>query len=150
MAPVQRRSETPHPHVDVVRADKLARWMDDRFLDPLIGLVLPGVGDLASAGIGLYIVAVAVRRRLPAIVIARMLLNLGVDAIIGVVPFAGDLFDLVWKANKKNVALLKARHTGTSTARDWLVVAGAACLLVVALSIPVLVLRWAFTHGLHG
>jgi hypothetical protein len=147
MGLVRQPPDPPHPHV--ARAEKLARWMDDRFLDPLIGLVLPGVGDLASAGVGLYIVAVAVQIGLPAIVIARMLLNLGLDALVGVVPLLGDAFDLVFKANRKNVALLKARHTGGSTARDWLVVAGAAGLLVAALALPIVVIRWAFTHSLH-
>src|SRR3954471_5133709 len=96
----------PDEDVEVVRADTLARWLDDRFLDPLIGLFLPGVGDLATSGAGLYVVWVAVKKRLPLIVIARMLLNLAVDALVGAIPVAGDLFDFAWKANKKNAALL--------------------------------------------
>jgi hypothetical protein len=135
---------------EVARAETLARWLDDRYLDPVIGFFLPGVGDLATSGVGLYVVAVAVKKRLPAVVIARMLLNLALDAIVGAIPFAGDLFDFLWKANRKNVTLLTARHAERrSTAGDWLVVAGAAALLVVGLAMPVMLLVWAY-HRMFG
>jgi hypothetical protein len=127
------------PDPTVEHAETLARWLDDRFLDPLIGLVLPGVGDLAMSLVGVWVVALAARRRVPLVVLARMLLNLGIDALVGVVPVAGDLFDFAWKANKKNAALLRAHvdQPGRSTARDWLFVGGAAALLVLALALPV-------------
>jgi hypothetical protein len=129
---------------DVARAATLARWLDLGLVDPIIGLILPGAGDLIGSGAGLYTVAVAVRRKLPAVVVARMLLNLGVDAGLGSIPLLGDLFDLVHKANLKNVALLR-QHAGggRSTARDWAIVAGAALLFVAALAVPVVLLVWA-------
>src|SRR5690348_16002469 len=79
---------------DIRAAETLARWLDDRFLDPLLGLVLPGVGDVVGSALGLYVVGVALRRRLPLVTVARMLMNLGVDALVGAVPLAGDLFDI--------------------------------------------------------
>src|ERR1051325_652965 len=105
---------------DLIAAEKLARWLDSRGLDPILGLLLPGIGDVLGSLAGLYTVFVAVRRRAPKVVIARMLLNLGIDALIGVVPVVGDLFDFAWKANKKNAALLRAHvgQPGRSTARD--------------------------------
>lgn len=59
----------------IARARALARILDDYFVDPLIGLVLPGVGDVIASVLGLYIVAIALRRRVSPVVIARMLLR---------------------------------------------------------------------------
>jgi Domain of unknown function (DUF4112) len=135
---------------DIRAAETLARWLDDRFLDPLLGLVLPGVGDVVGSALGLYVVGVALRRRLPLVTVARMLMNLGVDALIGAVPLAGDLFDIAWKANRRNVALLRARHEARQdTVGDWLRVAGAMLLLGAALAAPV-ALAWWLAHKLAG
>ena len=113
---------------DIARARALARILDDYFVDPLIGLVLPGVGDVLMSVLGLYIVAIALRRRVSPVVIAHMLLNLGLDAAIGAVPLVGDVFDFGFRANRRNVALLTDRVAtgGRATARDWLAVVAAA------------------------
>jgi hypothetical protein len=123
---------------EIERARTLARVLDHYMVDPLIGLVLPGVGDLIGSLLGLYIVGVALRRRISPVVIARMVLNLAIDAGIGLVPLIGDLADLVFKANDKNLQLLVERHdTGKATARDWLAVGGAlfAFAAVVGLTV---------------
>lgn len=128
------------------RAETLAYWLDDRWLDPLLGFFVPGVGDVIGSLLGLYIVAVAIARRLPAVTLARMLLNLALDALVGAIPVAGDLFDFAWKANRRNVALLRARTTAlASTAGDWLLVAGALVVVLVALATPIVAL-WALVH----
>ncbi|AUV81541.1 DUF4112 domain-containing protein [Salinigranum rubrum] len=75
-------------------------------LDALVGL-LPLSGDLAAAVLSLYIVFEAVRSGVPRSVVARMLLNIAVDAAVGSVPVVGDLFDVVWKANRRNVTLFE-------------------------------------------
>jgi hypothetical protein len=124
--------ETSDREVAVVQ--RVARWMDVLALDPVLGFVLPGVGDVVGSVFGLYVVSVAVRRRLPVVVIARMLLNLGIDTLIGVVPIAGDLADVAFRAHRRNAELLLSRQaTGTASWRDWALVAGAAGLLVGAL-----------------
>lgn len=126
---------------DIAMAETIARVTDKAMLDPILGLVLPGAGDLLSAVVGLYVVAVGARRRLPAVVLARMLLNLGIDAAVGSIPIAGDLFDFAFKANRKNVDLLRARHSARrSRPTDWLIVAGAGLLLVAALALPIVLL----------
>lgn len=131
---------------DVELARQIARWTDSRFLDPIIGLLVPGLGDLLSAGLGLFIVKLAVQRGLPRVVIARMLINLGVDAAVGVIPFVGDLFDFAWQANRRNMALLEARHANArSRPGDWLYVAGAAVVFLAALAAPILLLVWAIS-----
>jgi hypothetical protein len=129
------------PELD--RAVTIARWTDSRFLDPIIGLVLPGLGDLLSAAVGLFIVKLAARRGLPRVVIARMLVNLGIDAAVGAIPFVGDLFDFAWQANRRNVTLLQQRHAGTSRPGDWMIVTGAAALFLAALAAPIALLVWA-------
>jgi hypothetical protein len=96
--------------------ERLAWWLDSaivvpgtRFrigLDALIGLI-PGLGDLLGAALSAYIIAAAARRGLPRSVLLRMTLNVGLEALVGVVPIVGDLFDAAWKANQRNVALLR-------------------------------------------
>ena len=128
---------------DIRAAETLAKWMDDRMLDPLLGFFAPGVGDVIGSALGLYVVGVAFRRKLPLVTISRMLMNLGIDALVGVVPIAGDLFDVAWKANKRNVRLLRERHNARAdTAGDWLRVVGAFALLVAALAVPVAAAWW--------
>ena len=132
----------------LVRAERLAHWLDDRYLDPLVGLLLPGVGDLGMSFLGLYLVGVAVHRRLPPVVIARMLLNLGLDSLVGSVPLVGDVFDFTWKANKRNAKLLGARHQARkATVGDYAMVAGAVLLLVIGLALPFVLLGLLLKRG---
>ena len=131
---------------DIRAAETLAKWTDDRLLDPLLGFIVPDVGDVIGSALGLYVVGVAFRRKLPLVTISRMLMNLGVDALVGAVPIAGDLFDVAWKANKRNVRLLRERHEARAdTAGDWLRVIGAFALLVAALAVPVTA-AWFLLH----
>jgi hypothetical protein len=125
-------------------ARALTRWLDQRYLDPILGLILPGAGDILTGGAGVYLVSVAFKLRLPPVVIARMLLNLAVDLVVGAIPLLGDLFDLGFRANLRNLALLERRaEAGRASASDWLLVAGAALLFLAALVVPVVLLVWA-------
>ncbi len=74
-------------------------------LDSIVGLV-PGIGDLAGAAMSGYIVLAAARMGVTPAVVARMILNLGVDTVVGSVPLLGDLFDVGFRANTRNAALL--------------------------------------------
>ncbi len=89
-------------------------------LDAVIGLV-PGVGDVVSGGLGILVVARAVQLGLPGVVIARMLVNVALDFVIGSIPIIGDAFDLWFKANARNVGLVRryALAPGSSTAPQW-------------------------------
>ena len=122
---------------DLARVRTLARIMDGYLVDPLIGFVLPGIGDLLGSLIGFYTVIVAWRRRVSPVLIARMILNLGLDAVLGFVPIIGDAIDLGFKANQRNVELLTQRTTGRATARDWLVVAGAAAAYLAVMGLAI-------------
>lgn len=102
----------------LARLRSLAGWLDDRFrvpgtgwrfgLDGLLGLV-PGIGDAITAVLAAYIVVEARRLGAPWGLLARMAANVGIDLAVGTVPVVGDVFDLGWKANRRNVALL-TRH----------------------------------------
>jgi hypothetical protein len=133
---------------EIERVRTLARVMDDYYLDPILGFLLPGVGDLIGSLLGMYIVALAARRKMSPVVVARMLMNLAFDAVIGIVPVIGDVADAKFKANDRNLVLLTERHEvgGRATARDWAVLIGAigAVVLVIGGVIYGLVrlIRW--------
>lgn len=105
-------------------------------LDPILGLV-PGLGDVAGAGLAGYSVLLAARLGAPRSVVLRMLGNVAVDTLVGTVPFLGDLFDVGWKANLRNVALLeryleRPASTGAASRTVVALVLGALALLGVA------------------
>src|SRR5213076_2964214 len=106
LPPRAKRGSGTHVDYELSRARKLARLLDGYFVDPILGLLIPGAGDVIGSLLGLYTLSVAIRRRVSPVIIARMLLNLGLDGLLGVVPLVGDLFDFGFKANQKNIALL--------------------------------------------
>ncbi len=94
-------------------------------IDAVIGFV-PVVGDLVSGGIGLFVVWRGARLGLPRVVVARMLANSAIDLAVGSIPIAGDAFDLWFKANTRNLGLMR-RHLeqpDLSTRNEWLVLLG--------------------------
>ena len=130
--PTAPRAADPALDPELARVRTLARLLDDYYLDPILGFVLPGLGDLVGSLLGLYIVVVAARRKLSPVLLSRMLMNLALDAAIGVVPVIGDLGDIVFKANDANLALLLARDAsgGKATAHDWAILGGAVAAFV--------------------
>ena len=94
----------------------LAGMMDDAFhvpgtklrfgWDTILGL-FPGLGDVLTSALSLLIVHHAWQTGASKLTLARMLGNVGVDFVVGAVPFIGDVFDFVWKANRKNARLLE-------------------------------------------
>lgn len=104
-------------------------------LDPVLGL-LPGAGDWISWAISLQILWAAVRMKAGAPLVARMLGNVVVDALVGTVPLAGDLFDAGWKANRRNLRLLEAhaRDPDRTAASSRLLAVGILAGGVVALA----------------
>jgi hypothetical protein len=124
--------------LELERVRKLTRVLDHYMVDPLLGLVLPGVGDLIGSLLGLYVVAIAVRRKASPVIVARMLLNLAIDAGVGIVPVLGDIADVAFKANDKNFRLLaERRDTTRATARDWLAVGGALAAFVAVIGLVI-------------
>lgn len=75
-------------------------------LDGFIGLI-PGVGDFISGLLSSAIIYKAHQLGVPRMILAKMIINMIIDTVIGAIPIAGDLFDFVWKSNRRNVALLE-------------------------------------------
>lgn len=108
---------SPQDEARLKRIRLLSRLLDEQFripgttyrvgLDGLLGLI-PGVGDAAGALLSTYIVYEAIRLGVPSTVLLRMLANIGIDTVGGAIPVVGDIFDMAWKTNKKNAALLHA------------------------------------------
>jgi hypothetical protein len=110
-----RYRDGPAPLAKIARLRRLA-WIIDalgrvpgtrfRFgLNSVIGLA-PWVGDAVLVLISLYIVFEAVQLGLPRAKIVRMLVNVAVEAAFGAVPLVGDLLDVAWKANLRNVDII--------------------------------------------
>lgn len=113
-------------------------------LDPLIGLV-PGLGDAITGLASFLIVFAGWQRRLRKITLLRMVTNIAIDTLLGTIPVAGDLFDVVWKSNRMNLRLLQRATSDPEhkkTWRDWLFL-GFLIFVIVALAVaPFLVLLW--------
>lgn len=100
----------------VMRVEALAKLMDSAFvlpgtgirlgLDAFIGLV-PVLGDLVSTVVSSYIIWEAKNLGVSKFTMARMVGNTAIDAVVGIVPLAGDAFDVAFRANMRNLALLK-------------------------------------------
>lgn len=89
-------------------------------LDAIVGLV-PGLGDILSGGLGLLVVARAAQMGVSRVVLARMLANTAVDFVVGSIPVIGDAFDLWFKANQRNVNLIRRAGAApeSATAGAW-------------------------------
>ena len=112
-------------------------------IDPLLGFI-PGIGDLASPLLSMFMVWHGFKLRVPKVVLARMVLNALIDAIAGVVPVAGDLFDFGWKATQWNLALLEkhAMPGQPPTHGDYWFVIGCCVVLAGAALLPLMLLYW--------
>lgn len=118
--------------------------------DALVGLV-PGVGDGLTGVLSAYIVVQAARLGVSVPVLARMLVNLGVDGLVGTIPFLGDLFDAGWKANTRNLALLHAEmERPGSERRSSVLVVGGVALAAVAILAGFGVVAFLVAHAVWG
>jgi hypothetical protein len=104
------------------RLDRLATWLDTAFVIPgtnvrfgvesLLRLV-PGIGDAAASAMSFYLLYEAYRLDVPRLLLTRMAANVILEGTVGAVPFAGDAFDVFFRANRRNVALLRAHFSRT-------------------------------------
>ena len=104
-------------------------------LDAVLGLI-PGLGDTSTSLVSFYILAAAVRYRVPKVTLLRMGLNIAFDYVIGSLPLVGDVADAWWKSNRMNLELLRKRATVSADearsgkASDWLFVGGIIAILI--------------------
>ncbi len=136
-------------------ARTLVRWLDEAIripgtkitigLDPILGFLLPGVGDAATGVGSLALLFLALKQRVPTVVLLRMLLNIIIDTVGGLLPIVGDVFDVLWRSNRMNLALIERYRNDPEaepTAADYLIV-GLGILFVVASVVLPLVILWA-------
>jgi hypothetical protein len=116
-------------------------------LDPILGLI-PGLGDLTTPFFAGLLLVHAVRFRIPRVVQLRMLINAAIDLVIGFVPVVGDLFDIGWKANVWNLALLEryARPGSKASRGDWVFVTVVIGLLAAVALIPLFFTAWLLSR----
>jgi hypothetical protein len=112
-------------------------------LDGVIGLV-PGLGDVLGGLLSLVIPLAGWIRGVPYVTLLRMAVNLGIGVVVGSIPVFGDIFDIFWKANRRNYLLLY-RHLGAPhihTWRDWVFLLLLAAGLALVFAIPLLLVVW--------
>jgi Domain of unknown function (DUF4112) len=112
----ETREDARSRRARVERIERLATLLDTAFIlpgtnvrfgaDALIGL-LPGLGDTITTALSAYIVYEAYQLGVPNHVLARMIANVAFDSVTGVVPVAGDVLDVFWRANRRNIRLLR-------------------------------------------
>jgi hypothetical protein len=109
--------------------DKLAWLMDGSIpigrrwsigLDAVVGLI-PGFGDMVGALVSMLIVLRAVQAGIPRVAVARMMANIAIDSLLGAIPIAGDVFDLAFKSNQRNLRIYEQAVRGERSAavRHW-------------------------------
>lgn len=159
----KRRAQSPP--ADLEQLKFLATLMDSVFeipgirlrfgLDAILGL-LPGLGDFTTSFVTLYILQEAHRRGVSRITLARMGFNILIDWLVGTVPLVGDLFDIGWKSNNKNVALLLEHAAAGEQKRiagDWIflwsIIVGLLLVLAGSLTLSYFlvssVVRWLWS-----
>ena len=140
--------------------DLLSRLLDTWFripgtsirfgIDGILGLV-PGIGDVLGGLASTVIIFAAWVRGAPYVTIARMLVNVALEVTIGAVPLLGDAFDIAWRANRRNYALLTRHleHPRRHVWRDWLYLLLIIAALLAIFLVPLLLIGWLL-HSLLG
>jgi hypothetical protein len=138
----------------------LVSLLDDRFripgtdfrfgLDPIIGILFPGIGDAVTGAGSVGLMALALRRGVPSVVLFRMILNILVDVVVGFLPIVGDIFDAAYKSNRRNLKLIRQHETPGSkaTATDYAIVVLGIVLAVLSIIVPLAaVFYFGFNYG---
>ncbi len=146
---------------------KLRKWaehfvtlLDDRFripgtevrfgLDPILGILFPGLGDAVAGAGSLGLLALALAGGVPRVVLFRMIFNILADVLVGALPLVGDIFDVAYKSNRRNLELIR-EHEGPGskpTAWDYAIVALGVILVLLSIILPIIVVFYlGFNYG---
>ena len=137
--------------------DALSHLLDDfiripgtpiRFgLDGIVGFI-PGIGDILGGLASSIIIVAAWVRGVPRVTVARMVMNVAIETVVGAVPMLGNLFDIGWRANRRNYALLtgslEERESHTWASRMFL--GGVGVALIMMMVLPMLLFGWVLLH----
>ena len=140
--------------------DLLSHLLDDfiripgtpiRFgLDGIVGFI-PGIGDILGGLASTIIIVAAWVRGVPPVTVARMVMNVVIETVVGSVPVVGNLFDIGWRANRRNYKLLAGSVAGPEQARrhsatSWMIFAAVGVFLVSLMLLPELLVVWLVMH----
>ena len=160
LAPASDRPETP------AWAVTLVRLLDDGLqipgthigigLDAILGFFFPTLGDAATGLASLSLLVLAFQMRVPPVVMARMVMNIAADTLVGSIPIFGDAFDLFWRSNRRNLQLIERYERDPDrkpTALHYLIVGLGIFFVVAAVVLPLLLgfalLRWLWHAASH-
>lgn len=134
-------------------AEKLVRFLDDgirvpgtdfRFgADGIIGFFLPGVGDAVTGMSSVALLFLAFKERVPTIALGRMVINILIDTVFGSVPVIGDFFDILFKANRKNLDMIEKYRDVPDlkpTVWDYILVVGGTAIALFGIVLPFLLI----------
>jgi Domain of unknown function (DUF4112) len=137
--------------------DLLSHLLDDfikipgtsiRFgLDGIVGLI-PGIGDVIGGVASCIIIVAAWIRGVSYPTVLRMVANVVIEVVVGSIPILGDMFDIAWRANRRNYALLTGSlyEPRKHTVQSWLFLAVLCLVLAALVVIPVLLITWVAAH----
>jgi len=155
------RSRRASRAFDDENLDRLSHLLDDCFrvpgtrirfgLDGIVGFI-PGVGDVIAGIASCAIIFAAWVRGVSYVTLARMLVNWGTEVMLGAVPVAGNLFDIAWKANRRNYRLLTGSLADPRGVRrrSWLFFGVLCAIFAAMLALPMLLLGWLAVHLMHA
>jgi hypothetical protein len=141
--------------------DLLSHLLDDfiripgtpiRFgLDGIVGFI-PGIGDIVGGIASCIIIIAAWVRGVSYVTVTRMVANVAIEVVVGSVPVLGDMFDIAWRANRRNYALLTGSvyEPRKHTMQSWLFLGGLCLVLAALVILPILLFSWLFAHLLLG
>jgi hypothetical protein len=120
-------------------------------LDGIVGLI-PGIGDVIGGIASCIIVAAAWLRGVPYVVLARMVANIVIEVGVGTIPLLGDAFDIAWRANRRNYALLTGslNEPRKHTIQSWIFLILLCVGLMVLMVLPMLVVAWLANGLMHA
>jgi hypothetical protein len=133
--------------------DLLSHLLDDfikvpgtpvRFgLDGIVG-VIPGIGDLIGGIASCIIIIAAWIRGVSYGTVLRMVANVGIEVVFGSIPILGDMFDIAWRANRRNYALLTGSiyEPRKYTIQSWLFLAALCLVLAALIIVPMILVTW--------
>ncbi len=133
-------------------AGKLVRVLDELIpipgtnqkvgVDAIVGFFLPGAGDLITGAGSISMLFLALKHRIPTVVLGRMIVNIFVDMLAGTIPVAGDLFDVFFRSNRRNLDLIEAYKGDPSkkpSTVDYVLVAVGLGLVALSVVLPFLI-----------
>jgi len=136
--------------------EKISRFMDSSIRlpggyrigwDGIIGLI-PGIGDVVGMAISSYILVSAIRLGASRSTVVRMIGNIGTETVLGAVPLLGDVFDLIFKANSRNMKILQSQQLDPAVTHRKSLVGLSIVLLIVAFVF--LLLAWTTLSLIAG